>query len=718
MPEPRATAPCDLSRGDQLLHVFVLVALAVAMPLSELLRRFPEFLWAHELGAGALLGLIALLLFVVPLPLVALVLVQRAIGPAVGPLAWAALGLPAAVMALQGLVRAGATGWSAVLIALAAAIAASMLYWRWRGLRRYVGLLLLVALVAPVRLLLSSSTLEAGGVNGENLELGRSGNLAPIVFVIFDELPMISLLADIESWDARNFPSFARLASTAHAFVQASSISAATLVAVPAILIGEEPQSRRAPTLENFPLSLFTAFGGDHRIWAVEPATEMCPDALNRWSTVDVELSWPALMSDLWVLWQSVTLPTPWVEELPETGSAWRDFATGREASSRAPIEPSGSVESSPKGKGRRHDRFHLHYDRLRRDVKAAQATRGTEFRRFIATIGSSRSRTGTPELHFLHTMLPHGPWIYLPSGARYLLGKGSRIGGRGATWSEQHEVVALAYQRHLLQASYADRLLGELLDRLEATGRFDRSLIVVTADHGASFQPGQPLRGSDGNNAAEALWVPLLIKAPGQREPEIHRRPVETTSILATVFDLLGVEPPWPLATPSALDAKAAPGRRLPTVGVSAAMDWKKAAFGADLAIDPPLRLNRHIDLIGRAVDSLPVSSRTEIELVRFTPGAVLDVEPESGVLPVWITGSLRLRRRRGPCCDVVFVVNGQIVAVQPTYTSAGGKHEQFQLLLPESALEPGRNELRVFVVGGEAAERRLLVPRQRWER
>ena len=45
-----------------------------------------------------------------------------------------------------------------------------------------------------------------------------------------------------------------------------------------------------------------------------------------------------------------------------------------------------------------------------------------------------------------------------------------------------------LERQRHLLQASYTDRLVGQILQRLEEVGVYDDAAIVVTADHGIAF--------------------------------------------------------------------------------------------------------------------------------------------------------------------------------------------------------------------------------------
>ncbi len=697
--------------GDRFLHVLVLVALVVATPLCELMRRFPEFLWAHGVGTGALVALVAGLLFVVPLPLVLVLAVERSMRRSIGPLTMLGIGVPSAALALQALVKAGATGWTPVIGAVVLGGTASLLYLRWGGMRRYVGLLLLVALVAPARLLWSAVG-EGGGGAGDEVELGRTGNRAPIVFVVFDELPMISLLDEDESWDEKNFPNFARLAATAHSFARARSLRAATLVALPAMLTAKEPGRRQAPTLENFPRNLFTLFGGDHRIWAVEPATELCPSAINRWHDSADGFDLAVLASDLWVLWHSVTVPAPWVEELPDPGSAWRGFA-GAEGEESVPAEP------RPR-KGREEgDEFRQHYERLKAVTNAMPEARGSIFRRFVASIGTPGDRLGTREVHFLHTMLPHGPFIYLPSGARYSNGGPPWPLARGPTWSEQGESVALVYQRHLLQARYADRLLGELLDRLEEVGRFDSSLIVVTADHGASFRPGQAKRGAAEDSPGETLWVPLLVKAPGQRRPESHRQSVTTTSILPTIVDLLDVESPWPMKTLSALAPAADTARETPAAsalpeGAAEAFAWKRSTFGAELSIDPPLRVNRHADLIGRPVDSLPVSGKTEIEMVELEPALVLEEGPETTVRPIWISGSLRLKRYLD-CCELLFALQGRIVAAQRTHPTADESMVRFEALLPESSLEPGPNPLRVFVVAGGGSQRRLLVPRYR---
>ena len=92
--------------------------------------------------------------------------------------------------------------------------------------------------------------------------------------------------------------------------------------------------------------------------------------------------------------------------------------------------------------------------------------------------------------LAYAHPMLPHSPWYLLLRPAvrercadprpryRHLVGR---------PW-----LVDQGWQRHLLQTGYVDRMLRRTLDRLEETGLYDDALVVLVADHGVSFQPGE----------------------------------------------------------------------------------------------------------------------------------------------------------------------------------------------------------------------------------
>ena len=67
----------------------------------------------------------------------------------------------------------------------------------------------------------------------------------------------------------------------------------------------------------------------------------------------------------------------------------------------------------------------------------------------------------------------------------------------------------------------------------------------MVTADHGAAFEVGEPLRGVSTANADNVLWVPLLVKAPGQATGQIDDRPARTIDVLPTMAEILDLDLP-----------------------------------------------------------------------------------------------------------------------------------------------------------------------------
>jgi len=181
-----------------------------------------------------------------------------------------------------------------------------------------------------------------------------------------------------------------------------------------------------------------------------------------------------------------------------------------------------------------------------------SQLGRVATFRQFTRDIAA----TDGPALHFLHVMLPHTPWRFLPSGSTYepYRRHGDRAGHR---WPESDWWVVEAWQRHLLQVGFVDRLLGELLEHLDEIGLYDRCLLVVTADHGMGFWPGESGRELDETRHPEdILSIPLFIKRPGEHRSEPSLANVELIDVLPTIVEVLGAEPGWHFDGCSVFDA------------------------------------------------------------------------------------------------------------------------------------------------------------------
>ena len=165
---------------------------------------------------------------------------------------------------------------------------------------------------------------------------------------------------------------------------------------------------------------------------------------------------------------------------------------------------------------------------------------RAIRFQEWIDNIVPGRR----PSLNFKHTLMPHVPWQYLPSGKRYRQAPQDVISGLSNQSYEDTGQLDVLLQRHFLQTGFADLQLQHLWKHLKDDGLWDDSLIVVAADHGVAFPHARERRRLTRENAAEIAPVPLFVKAPGQKEGKVDDAWVETIDILPTIFDVLNLDP------------------------------------------------------------------------------------------------------------------------------------------------------------------------------
>jgi hypothetical protein len=331
--------------------------------------------------------------------------------------------------------------------------------------------------------------------------------------------------------------------------------------------------------------------------------------------------------------------------------------------------------------------------------------------RRFNRWLGRIRP-VGKPTFWVKHLAFPHRPWIYLPSGLRTqaagrltapLRGL-NRLGGPPDEFVRQHN-----YQRHLLQLRFVDRLVGRLVARLARGRMLDRTLLVVTSDHGYSFTGARKQhRRLIAANVHQIAPVPLLIKLPRQREGRRDDAYVANADVTPTIADVLDLPLGYVADAASVFDAIAR-GRQ--DVALARRVGISTAQFEAQRAAwnERRLRLfgsgrrgfwdgigpNRH--LVGRPVarTSRRRAGRLRAEIIQ--PERLRRVRRASGSLPVEVLGHLRGARGRE---ELALAVNGRIRAVGTSFLLPGKRGRHFALLVPPSSLREGRNRVELFVV------------------
>jgi Sulfatase len=340
---------------------------------------------------------------------------------------------------------------------------------------------------------------------------------------------------------------------------------------------------------------------------------------------------------------------------------------------------------------------------------------RSERFARFVRSVGASRR----PTFWMKHALLPHGPYLYLPSGARTRSGARDLIpdmnsalafNDRFLTWHNE--------QRYLLQLGYVDRLLGRLLRRLDRAGIYDDTLIVLTADHGFAWQVGVTTRRSVGaSNVHELMPVPLLVKRPGQHAARTSDAYAQTLDVAPTIAGVLGIRLGYRADGRSAFSRavrrrhgvavttryftgtvrisggrwerrrRAVVRRRLRRLGWG---DWASLYTG----------IGPHRELVGKPVASVARAASHGLRANIAEAGAFHAVHRPGGIVPAQVAGTLSGPRATGHARAIAVAVNGRIEGVGRTFRLAGRSGEHYAVNVPETALSEGSNRVEVFEV------------------
>lgn len=516
------------------------------------------------------------------------------------------------------------------------------------------------------------------------------GDAPPHVMVIvMDEVGLLSLLDGEGEIDQTLFPNVARLADTGTLYRNHTTVAPSTRLAIPAISTGVVPRSTTepAPVPANYPDTLFTLLGDSHRVHAREFITELC-------SPAQCPPPPDELDDDALALIDQPELPDsrrPLEQLLDEAQSIW-----WTKAWPQAELPESEYVE--------------VGFDDANELVRP-----GLEF----VTGLVDHPDDARPVFDYVHLPVPHGAWQLLPSGRTYDAPY-PPVGAEFSGWEpgDMGEQLALAARsRHVLQMQWTDRLLGTIFDRLEDLGRWDDTMVVLTSDHGIAFGSGERTRYLTPSNQVEVAWVPLIIKNPGQVEPDVSEANTWSVDVAPTIAAATGHDLTWetdgrplsgpprtddskPVTTPNAADFTRVLTDMFSSDVAHLDADGRAATrrgFAAYQGIDPTLlatdpdddlagwRHGRQGNLLGRSVDEVGECPPSDSRVInRTTPDGWAEwragtLEPQDA-LPLWheatLTGDDQI--------DLALVVDGVVVGWAPGRPAFGEVRVGFMVAEP----------------------------------
>ena len=662
-------------------YIFFVVNLAILVPLLGVLGGQFNLFTAHGMTGSAI---ISLLLIVVFLPSVVLSLLKwlaklLGIGKAFDGLV---LVIFLGVFLTYLFNKAGygvlASSYEPAILFLAALLvtAGSVAVILSAGMIRklsYFSLLIPLVLLHFIFVSPASTLFEGSGqMKGVKPD---SINDTPVILLVFDEFSGLTIQDSEGGLDVLRYPGFAEIARNADYFPNALTVDYRTDISVPSIVSGtlRTADKRGLATGENI-IELFQNWGGGVRAQSsVLPADLMYERQTNLYS----------FGSDIVTLYLHIILHQDWIEnKIGVIPATWKNFGIFHEIDD----EP-GDVSSEPL------DMFSNWREEL---------TKNPEDKQFS----------------FLHVEFPHAPYTTSATGRSQENGEVFRRQlFTFETIEAQQPFLNVAYHNYLQQSSYADLLLQRLIRELKETGLYDKSLIIVTADHGVSYKVSGlnrriPLNKDSWRNIVS---VPLIVKYPFQETGSVDDSFVTTLDIAPTILDVTAIDPLWELA-----------GESLKTLGTKSKTNSVELTPGFEDYFDDALALFKE----GRVVKSslFGVGSPVSEVAVNYTDNPIYSVllntdvsassvQELSDLRAIWggalkpseLTQFGRIYLGSEPTDGKVIaaVVNKQIQSVFASGT-VGGESGKFAFSLPEAESIPDEFAATLYEV--EAGEDLIL--------
>jgi hypothetical protein len=461
-------------------------------------------------------------------------------------------------------------------------------------------------------------------------------------------------------------------------------VSQQTVQAVPAIFTSRVPKKGDLPFLSNHPDNVFTMLESSYPINGYESVTSLCPRNLcSTASAIDLErLYLPRLKSflnDALVVFGHRMLPSNARSSLPSTGQTWGGFA---EAGDDAEAESGETFEAADA--------------KFRRNA-------GSFYQLRMWNDAMNRMMTmPSPSASILHFTVPHRPWSFTPDLRKYY---GPKFLGdlNPATGDLPKDY----YQRYLYQLTAVDRLVDAMITRMQAAGLWDKSLVMITADHGISFEPGLVQRATDFSNPGQVTdlyTIPMFIKMPFQKTGTVDDCAVTNLDLLPTLLAVTGVKTSLQMEGESLVGT--CPQRE--TRAMTTLKESRMLASSFELVRarsdryaqwlpreGPVQRIAGELsaqEILGTTIKTVPSTGVVATWTSAFS-SQFDDIKPGvTELAPTFIFGTIDVRDNIPSTTDGLVLIDGKVAGVINELSGVGPGEIEYQVLLDYTLLTPGK--------------------------
>ena len=673
------------------LTYLALSTMAIGQPVLDLYGKNPTVFSAAKLAPAEVVAFVLIIVFVPTLVALGVDLWSRGFGPKVNESVRLVL-----ISGFSFLLGFAVARWahverSAAFLATGAvcAVVVPWLFDRRKVVRewsRYLAVLAVAVLVTtsvqlkPV--VLASDGPRSAGVLGDKK--------TSVLQIVFDEFPLAPLLGP-DGWINKDrFPHFAELAAQSTWYRNNVAASNFTHQAVPAVLSSSAPKSEGGPFLAQYPRNIFTAFADKTTVDAIQPVTSLCPVSVCASATGDSgpfdARRFVRFVRDAGYVYGHRVLPPFLRRHIPSIEGTWGGF---------------GAVA-----------------DKFREQFSAGVLSQVNALSNGIRLLTDDPS----PRVQVVHVLLPHAPWRITPD---------LRVAPLSTEISTSNpsdaDGVRDTYQTFLYQLAAADTALGDAIAQLKAADRWDDTLLVVTADHGISFDAGVPQRHTDFTNEGQyndVYRIPTFIKYPAQTAGAVSDCATTNLDLLPTILDVMKLDTGWTWAGESV--ARSCPQGRTREV-VSATGQRTVIATGFEKARERAAHYATIVDNRGAArtvarvgasasLVGTPIKSSTKDASVSAwtlkQESMFYKVSDTRGrMVPSLVTGTVRLSSPLPDGTEGVVAVDGVAAGVLGELSGAS-RDVDFTAVLDFTLLTDGAHSVELFVRRPDGTITRVGVP------
>jgi len=503
------------------------------------------------------------------------------------------------------------------------------------------------------------------------------------VLIVFDESPLFALLDKDGKINPERFPGFAKLVSLSTWHRNATAVSQQTVQAVPAIFTSRIPKKGDQPFLSDHPDNIFTMLESSYPINGYESVTSLCPRNLcSTASAVDLERVYlpriKSFLSDAWIVFKHRLLPSNARSSLPSTGQAWGGFTGATSTDSGGP--PNEAADA-----------------KFRRNA-------GSFYQLRMWNDAMNRMMTmPSPSASILHFTVPHRPWSFTPDLHKYY---GPRF--LGDDNPQMGDLPKDYYQRYLYQLTAVDRLVDAMITRMQAAGLWDKSLVMITADHGISFEPGFEQRATDFSNSGQVTdlyTIPMFIKMPFQKTGAVDDCAVTNLDLLPTLLAVTGVKTSLQMEGESLVNN--CPQRELRVMTTLKESRMRASSFDLVRA-----RSDRYAQWLPREGPVHKIAGELSAQEIL---GTSIKTVPSTGVVATWtsafssqfdevkpgvtelsptfIFGTIDVRDNIPSTTDGLVLIDGKVAGVINELSGVGPGEIEYQVMLDYTLLTPGKH-------------------------